>query len=451
MKVTSEKTGPCEYTLTIEVDEDRAKKALASTARTMTRRAPIPGFRPGKAPYNIIESYFGKEVVYGRTIETLGPEVYQEALDEAKLEPYSQGNLDMETMEPLVLKAVVPVQPVVTLSDYHSIKKDKNEVPFDEAEIDKTIEELREQHAEWGQVERAVQEGDQVTIDLVGRIGEEEVLSQAGRRTEAIPSMFPEGLFEHVVGAEPGQTVDYEQDYPEDHFNTRFAGKTVAFTLTVTSVREKKLPEVTDEFAGVVGSYETLAALRDGIREKLYTSKQEDADEALATDILAAILEDATMEYPQAAVDDEVERHLREFQQRIQSQGFSWESYLNMQKKSEDELRDEVRPSAEQHLRENIVLAEIAKREGITLEEGAVEAEIEKTLEPYGAQAQMLRPYVDNPTSRQSIERRLLTGQTVKWLIAMATGTLPAEADAEAEAEAVAESAEAPEGEEASQ
>ena len=262
MKVTSEKTGPCEYTLTIEVAEERTKKALQSTARTMTRRAPIPGFRPGKAPYSVIEAYFGKEVVYGRTIEALGPEVYKEALDEAKLEPYSQGNLDMATMEPLVLKAVVPVEPVVTLGDYHSIKKDKAEVPFDEAEIDKTIEELREQHAEWSAVERAVQEGDQVTIDLVGRVGEEEVLSQAGRRTEAIPTMFPEGLFDHVVGVEPGQSVDYEQSYPEDHFNSKLAGKTVSYHLTVQSVREKELPQVTDEFANTVGSYENLAALR---------------------------------------------------------------------------------------------------------------------------------------------------------------------------------------------
>ncbi|NLS76053.1 MAG: trigger factor [Chloroflexi bacterium] len=444
MKVTSEKTGPCEYTLTIEVDEERTKKALQSTARTMTRRAPIPGFRPGKAPYSVIEAYFGKEVVYGRTIEALGPEVYKEALDEAKLEPYSQGNLDMATMEPLVLKAVVPVEPVVTLGDYHSIKKDKAEVPFDEAEIDKTIEELREQHAEWSAVERAVQEGDQVTIDLVGRVGEEEVLSQAGRRTEAIPTMFPEGLFDHVVGVEPGQSVDYEQSYPEDHFNSKLAGKTVSYHLTVQSVREKELPQVTDEFANTVGSYENLAALRDGIREKLYTSKQEDADEALATEILAAILEDATMEYPQVAVDDEVERHLREFKQRIQSQGFSWESYLNTQKKTEDELRDEVRPSAEQHLRENIVLAEIAKKEGIKVEAGAVEAEIVKMLEPYGAQAQMLRPYIDNEVSRQGIERRLLTTQTVKWLIAMATGQPWAEAAADqppAEVEAAEDAA----------
>lgn len=441
MNVTSEKTGPCEYTLTIEVEQDRAKKALEKTARQITRSAPIPGFRPGKAPYHIIESYFGKEVVYNRALEELGPAVYEDALKEAGLEPFAQGSLDMEEMEPLVLTAVVPVQPVIELGDYRAIRQEKPEIPFEEEDIDETIEELREQHATWQPVERPVQDGDQVTIDLVGLVGEEEeeVISQSSRRTVVMENMYPEGLYEGLLGLEVGSDVNYEIEFEADDPNPNFAGKTIDFWVTLHSVSEKSLPEVDADFAQAAASVESVEELRESIREKLFVSRREEARDELASNILLAVLEEANLEYPDVAIEQEITRQVRDMQMNLQGQGFSWETYLNMMNKSEAEYREEIRPTAEQRLREALVLSKIGELEDVPVQEDQVQEEIDRMIAPYGPQGQQLREFFATGQMREDIEQRIRISNTVEWLIDMATGELEAAKEqAEAAKEATA-------------
>ena len=440
MKVQSEKTGPCEFTLTIEVGQERTDKAMQVTARDIAKKAPVPGFRPGKAPYRIIESYFGKEVILNRALETLGQEVYEDALKEAELEPYAQGNLDVETQEPLVLKAVVPVQPVVELGDYRAIRQDVPGLDFDESEIDKALAELQQRKSTWSPVERAAQEGDQVIINLVGTVGDEEVLTQTNRRTLASPEMYPQGVYAHVVGLEPGGEVDYEIAFDEDDSNQQFAGQTVSFHLELVGVNEKELPELDDDFAKQIGGdYEDMEALRQGIKDSLHTSKEDELREEAASKVLLAVLEEASLEYPDVAVEREIDLQVHEIQQRLQGQGYTWEAYLNMQGKSEEEMRDEIRPGAEQNLRETLALQKIAELEGIQVDDDQVEAEIDKMVEPYGPQAEMFRTYFASEVNKLSIHRRLLLQKTLNWLLDMAAGTLeePAEGDGEEESSEV--------------
>lgn len=428
MKINREKTGPCEFTLTIEVENGRVDAALRKTARDIARRSPVPGFRPGKAPFHIIQTYFGKDVIFRHAMNELMPEIYKEAVEAEGLKPYKQGSVDIDQESPLILKAVIPVQPIIELCDYHAIREKKVDLPFDEAEIDKAIEELRVKHAQWKAVDRPAQEGDQVTINLKGMIGEETVLTQTSRRTQVAPDMFPQGLFEHVAGAKAGDALDYETAYPEDYFNPRFAGKTVAYHLEIEGVSERELPEVDGEFAQRVGGeYKTVEDLRKGIREKLYETKAEDARNELETLILKTILAQTTLEYPTVAVEDETQLYIAEMQRRVRNQGFSWEAYLNSQKKTEDEFRDEVRPDAEERLRQKLVLSKIADLEGIEVSDEEVEAEMDKAVSSYGAQAEIFKKAFFDEMAKQAIRSELRLTKTMDRLVAIATGELVAE------------------------
>jgi trigger factor len=230
--------------------------------------------------------------------------------------------------------------------------------------------------------------------------------------------------------------VDYDVSFEEDHSNPRFAGETVSFHLEVLGVSEKQLPEVDADFAQVVGGFGSVEELRDEIREKLFESKREQARDEIAGEILAEILEDATLEYPDVAVEQAIDRQIQEIRMNLQSQGFAWETYLSMQGKTEEGIRDEIRSTAEQNLRESLLLGKIAEAEEIPVEEEQIEAEIDRMLAPYGPPGEQLRPYFSSGAMRDDIERRIRIGNTLEWLIDMATGQLE-----DAEEEPVAEAA----------
>ncbi len=444
MKVTSEKTGQGEVTLSIEVDKDRVQKALQQAARELSRRARIPGFRPGKAPYYLVERYLGKEHLYGKAVESLGPDVYREALEQAGIEPYAQGNLDIAQMEPLILKAVVPVTPVVTLGDYKSVRVPKQEVSFDEQGIERTIEQLREQHAEWTPVDRPIQIGDQVTIDLEGRVGEVGVLSQTSRRTEVSAEMFPSGLSEKLIGAKAGDTIDYAVAFPADHSNVQFAGKNVAFHLGILQASEKHLPDLDDSFAKSVGDYESMDQLRKRVHEQLIGQQERAAREKMEDEILEAIAQKTTFEYPVVAIEHELDQRIQDLRQRVQEQGFSWESYLKITGKTEAEIREEGHADAEKALRQSLLLSQVAQAEGMEVSDEEVDAEVQRLSQPYGERAEVLKAALSRPDSKAAVKSRLRLSKAMDRLVAIATGELERSAAPAAEGSSEGADAEKP-------
>ncbi len=444
MKVQSEKTGQGEYTLTIEVEPDRVQKALKKAARELSKRARIPGFRPGKAPYPVVERFLGKDYVYNEAVNLMGESVYKDALDEVKLEPYAQAQIDIAQMEPLVLKAVVPVTPIVEMGDYRSIRVVEPEVVFDVSEVDKTLQQLREKHGIWKPVERPAQIGDQVTIDLKGQVDGRTVLNQTSRRTEVQEEMFPRGLAERLVGAVAGQQIDYEVAYPDDDPNPQFAGKTVSFHLEVLQVSEKELPALDDELAKTVGEYDTLDALRREVEERLTSKQKMERQEKLETEILEKLAAMSSLEYPAVALEREIDFHMQEYRRMVEQQGFAWETYLKSTGKTDAQMREEVRSDAERTLRESLLLQKVAEQEGIEVKPEHVDAEIDRLSNTYKEQAVIIKAMLSRADSKASIKRRLLLSQAMDRLVAIATGKAEAE-QAAAEAAPAANATAAPE------
>lgn len=373
MKVTTETVATREVLLTIEPDPETIQRAMRRAARELSRLRPIAGYRPGRAPFGMVERVFGRETILHEALHDIAPDLYREAIREADVRPYEQTLLDIESEEPLVLKLQVPLVPEVTLGDYSELTiEPEPEVVITDEDIQEQIEMLRRQHAEMRPVERPLQMGDQFTA-LLTRTVDGEVLE---RNQEVVIDMTddvePAGFAEALTGAVVNEIREFSLTFPEDHADEDLAGKKVDYRVAIGEIREVVLPEADDEFAKTVGDYETLEELTTALSQELREQREEEAkanERRRALDALVAITE---MEYPAAALEREIDRVLNQQARRFMQMGFTMEGYLRMRGITEEELREEVREDCERNLRQRLTLIEYVRKEGISLtpEEG---------------------------------------------------------------------------------
>lgn len=420
MKVTTERRPNCETVITVQVDEDQMKRALQRAAEKISRVRPVPGFRPGKAPYERVERMVGKEMLREQAIDELAQALYKQVLEEQEIEPYDVGRVSVAQDEPLILQFTVPTRPVVKLGDYRSIQFRPPPVQVTDAEVEEVIEALRKQQATWIPVTRAVQLNDLVTLNVSGGLEGQPALERQGLQTRvhAHEGAFP--WLEQLVGAELNETRTITYTYPEDSAN---AGQVATYTVTVTDIKEQQLPNLDDDFAQSVSSAETLAQLRAQIRQNLYQQKQTEADLELENQVLDALVAQAEFDLPNSMIEDQVDLDIERMKKDAQRKGFTWQRYLELAQKDEQTLRAELRPQAEKRIKELLALLELAKAEQIQVTPQDVQAEIDAQVEREGgARAAQVRRQLETPESRKDIEFRLKMRYTLGWLMAMARG-----------------------------
>lgn len=423
MKVTTEKTGACEYALNIEVEPERLQEPLRQAAQRLNKRHPLAGFRPGKAPYALVERVYGKELIYDEMLDKISNDLYQEALKESKLEPYAAAHLDIVKLEPLTLKFTLPVRPVVTLGDYHKIRVAQKAVQVSETEVEEVLKRMREAHAIWQPVERPTKMGDQVLLDAEGTAEDGTKTNEQDLNLELREDMTPPDFGKNLVGIKLGENKEFEVQYPQDYRDKSLAGKRVRFQVTVKAVKEKELPELNDDFAKNVGSYESLAQLRGRIEEELRAQKEAEARDAALTEALDQLVEQSTMEYPAIAVEHETQSMIDSFAERLSQQGFTLDGYLGMMNKTGAQFYDETRPKAETRLKRTLALAEFAAAEGITVEAQEIEQEAERLSQPYGEKADAIKAIFGSGEPRRTISNDVFRRKALDRLLAIATGT----------------------------
>ena len=421
MKISKEKTGTCEYTLSIEVDAERIQEPLHQAAQRLSRYRPLAGFRPGKAPYTMVERVFGKDMIYREMLDQAGDDWYKEALKESQLEPYAPGEMELAQLEPLTLKVKVAVQPEVTLGDYNRIRVKQKAVKVTKAEIDETLTQIQDRNAVWQPVEEPVQMGHQVVLDAVGKTEDGKPTEQHDLTLEVSEQMVPVGFAENLVGMKPGETKEFHVDYPADFRDTDLAGKRVHFTVTVKTVKQKELPALNDELAKDAGS-ETLAALRARIKEDIQKHKEETAKEEALDKALDALVEGATLEYPAVAVEQEVDEMMQTLSDRLTQQGFTMEGYLQMVKKTLPQVREERRAAAEERLKRGLALMKFAEAEGIKVEQEEVAQETARLAESLGDGAEQLKAALATERWQRSVSSDLFRRKALDHLLAKATG-----------------------------
>ncbi len=418
--------------LQIEVDSDQLQTAMHSAARRLSRGTKISGFRPGKAPYEVIVGKFGEDVIFEEALERLGQEIYRDALEEAEIEPYAPGSLEEVIREdPLKLRYTVPLAPEVDLGAYRDIR-----IPFEDAEVtdeafEEAIEEIRQRQALIEPVERPAEETDLVIIDLSGELldPEDEEDAQLLDMKDISVLVDPEtdvptpGVMEHLLGLAAGDEKSYEYTFPDDHPNEDLRKRTAKFHIKCLDVKSRFVPEWSDELAQNLGEFESLLDLRVKLRENLQKQAEMEAENQYRDEIMQKIVEGASVEYPPIVLQEETENLLQDLRMRLGNQNLALEDYLKIEGKTEEDLREELEPEAIERIKRGLVLGKIVDVEELKVEDDEIDAEIKRLVEPLGAEAdKRLLEAFESPAGRHRIAMDVLTDKAIRRIIAIAKG-----------------------------
>ena len=423
MKVSAEPVENSQVTLNIEMEPVEIEKYIEGAYNRLVRKVSVPGFRKGKAPRDVLERHIGKDALFQEALEDLIPETYKEALEEQKIEPIAQPQFEMIQTEPLIFKAVVPLKPTIKLGDYTGIRVESKPVKIKKKDIDTTIEQLQHQQAILSPVDRPVQFDDIVTIDVGGeRDGEsfsirKDVVYEITREAR-LP--LP-GFAEKLEGMGKGEEKSFVLYYPPDYEMKELAGKDHAFKVTVTEIKEKKLPEVDDELAKTLGK-EDLASLREQIASNLKAGAEERARLEMEQKAVDAAVELCEVEYPPALVDREIDRLLSEEARQFTEGITGLENYLKTINKTMDDHKEELRPMAVRRVVRSLVLGKIAEDEKIEVDDSEIDAEIERMLKDADKEAEEMRKFFSLPQARESLKQFLVGRKTIERLVQIAKG-----------------------------
>jgi trigger factor len=394
LKIATEQLDDHQVKITVEVESDEFENAKRRAARKIAKEVKVPGFRPGKAPYPVIERQVGAAAILEEAIEILANDLYPKALDEAEITPYGPGQLEnVSSVDPVTLEFITPLEAVVELGDYHAIRIPYELEPVSDEDVEHTLTELRNRQAVIEPVERATAEGDQVRIMLSGtrlnpQEGDNPVLIEErslpiiiDRQDDDVSEEWPyPGFSQALVGMQAGDEKTIVYTFPEDAHFEALRGAEAEFHIKIEQVAQRQLPELDDEFAKTVSDEDTFEKLQELIRKELGESREHDYNHAYEDDVIAAIIAGSTLKYPPQMVDRELDDLISDLENRLAQQGLDLETYLKITDKDMDAMRAELRESAEKRLQRSLVLFNVATAENIKVNPEDVQEETEQTL-----------------------------------------------------------------------
>lgn len=430
MKVSTQEIEKSQVVLEIEVDPPRLERAMDQAYRRMAGRLKVPGFRPGKAPRPLVERMIGRESLLEDAIEHLVPEVYREAVDQEDLYPIEEASFEVVEAEPLKIKATVPVRPAVTLGDYRSLRRELTTPEITDEQVDNVITQLRESHATWVPVERAVQLEDRVAMDVHGTVDDKPILDRQdveyvvrGESDRPMP-----GFAEQLVGMSAGDEKHFTLPVPADFEDQELAGKQAIFDVKVHWVKEKQLPELDDAFASSVGTFANLDELKQEVRNELQGRAEAQARQALQESLIEEIVAGASLELPPQAVEKQAARLRQQLASSLDRQGITLEQYRQLTGKSAAEFEEELEADARRELTRLFVLDEVAKAEQIGVDPVEVETEIRRAAGDGPDARRLVREALARRETRARVEAAVRERKTIAHLVDMATGAADGQA-----------------------
>jgi trigger factor len=416
--------------LEIEVPPDEVDRHFATAYRHVAERTKVPGFRPGKAPRNVIDRFVGRGSVLAEAIDHLVGESYDRALDETKIIPIDQPQVDIDPEsvaegKGVTFIATVPVRPDVELGAYTGYPFTLEIPEVTDEQVEQVIGELREQQATLRPVDgRGAVAGDIASVKFVGSIDGEPF---EGGSADRMPLVIGEnrmiaGWEDHLVGLGIGDTKGFDITFPDDYRVEDLRGKQAHFEVELLDLREKLLPEVSDEFAKSVGEVETLDELRAEIRDAMLKRADAEGRHNFGDRIIDFASSNASVELPEVMIANEVEIMRDELRSRLAQQRIGLDQYLALSKQSPEELTTELREPATRRVKTLLVLSAIAEKEGIDADDEQIEAEIAEQLARYDDDAK-LRDYLTSRRGRSYLRMTIRNRTLVDTLIERALGT----------------------------
>ena len=394
MKIDVQSREDHQALLTVEVETALLEDAKQRAARHLSKHTKIPGFRPGKAPYALVQRVVGDEAILEEAVELLVNDVYPGALDEAKIEPYGPGTLEkIKSTTPPVFEFLIPLKAKVELGDYRSIRLPYEVKEVTDDDVENVIQGLGEQQAVIQPEERSAQEGDLVYAQLSGRRknpkeGEDEIFIK--ERTAPVNVLkegeddgnewpFP-GFSRRLIGHSAGDEIAMDYVYPEDAAIESMRGVDAEIKAVIESVKSRTLPELNDEFAQSVGDFPTMEALREQIRKNLEEQNLQMANEDYDEKVLDQIVEVSTVKFPPQMLEREIDQVIDSLKERLERQRLDLDLYMKSRQIDKDGLREEAKPVAESRIKKSLVLFEIADQIKVNVSSEELQAETERTL-----------------------------------------------------------------------
>ena len=391
----------------VEIDKPEFEQALNKAYAKCRKDIMLPGFRKGKAPRKMVESMYGATVFYEDAVNEIFPEIYTTAIVDQQLKAVgspSVSNMDTPDEGGVVLTIETELYPEVTLGQYKGIEVPKREVKVEDSEVDAELSRMAERNARIETVDRAAQMGDTVVIDFEGFEGGKPF--QGGKAEDYSLTLgsgsFIPGFEEALVGAVAGEERDVNVTFPENYAK-ELAGKPAVFKCKVHEVKESIKPELDDEFAKDVSEFDTLDALKNDIRERFTKSREEQNERAFESSAVQLAAANMTCNVPACMIDEQVDHQIEQFAYQLQSQGMKMEDYTKMIGGDLSSLRQSMRPMAEQTVRSDILLSEIARAENLEVTDEEVEEELKKLAEQYQMELNKVKAAVDTAAVKSDL------------------------------------------------
>lgn len=422
MSVKWEKQEGNQGVLTVEVEVATVNEGLDAAFKKVVKQVNVPGFRKGKMPRQMFEKRFGVESLYQDALDIILPDAYANAVEEAGINPVDRPEIDIEQMEKgqnLIFKASVTVAPEVKLGEYKGLEVEAFNAEVTDEDVDNEIKALQERQAELVVKEEGqAADGDTVVIDFEGSVDGElfEGGTSENYTLELGSNSFIPGFEEQVVGLETGAEKDIEVSFPEEYHAAELAGKPAVFKVKLHEIKTKELPQLDDEFAKDVDEeVETLAELKEKTKKNLEHDKKHQAENAIRDAVIEKASANVEVDIPEVMVNNEVDRMMKDFEQRLQSQGLNMELYFQFSGQDEEALKGQMLEEAKNQVRVSLTLDAIVKAENIEVTEEDVNAEIEKMAEMYKMDVENIKKALG---SLEGLKGDLKINKAIDFLVA---------------------------------
>jgi trigger factor len=439
LKVQKEDLDNCQVKLIVEVGDDRLDKAMREAAKKMGRNVRVPGFRPGRAPYQMVLQTLGPQAVLEQAVETLLPVVLGEAIEQTETQVWSYEYLDasVQGVEPLTFEFVIPTPPVVALGDIDQLVVEQDDVTVEDESVDEVLQNLRDSRAVLVPSLGPAAYGDQLTLDLRGDLMDgSTIIDQKGyeltlveRETETEEEEDSEepaepDIGQHLVGMMVNQVKEFPLVYPANWPEQRYAGRTVLYRASLLDLKKRQAAELTDEFAQEIGAFDTLDELRQRIRENLQAEAEDREFDRVVFTIIDQLADESELDYPDAIVQAEIARRVEQLEAQMAQYGLKLEQYLEASGKTQEELEEDLWDPSEEYVRRSLTLTQYIADSELSVSEEEIEREMDMLLVSVNAEnVDAMRQQIREDAQLMSdLAARLVSRKGIATLYSRVTG-----------------------------
>ena len=409
-----------EVKLEFTIEAKKFDEAIMKVYQKSARYFNIPGFRKGKAPFNIVERMYGDEIFYEDAFNELVPSIYEKEIEDNKIEAVSKPEINIVKMkkgEDLVFTVLVQTKPEVKLGKYKGIELKKVEYPVTDEDVEHELAHVQEHNARIITVEdRPVQDKDIAVIDFQGFVdGKAFEGGKAEKHELEIGSKtFIPGFEDQVIGMKVGEEKDINVKFPEDYFSKDLAGKDATFKVKLHEIKEKQLPALDDEFAKDVSEFDTLKDYKTSIKEKKQAQNDDKAKHETENLAIEAVSNETKIDIPSGMIETEIDAMIRDLEQQLSYQGINLDQYLKIMNKTRKEIEENYKEQAEKNVKSRLILEAIIKEEKIESTDEEINAKIKEMATNYGRKEEELSK---NEALKEYIANNIKTEKAIELII----------------------------------